>query len=113
MDISFISEILSQYGIFILFLFIVFILILRIITKIILRVVLIIISSIIFPFFSRAFFGIPREINMQTILSFIALGLIILLAYYFLKILWKISEMIADFFEKISEKEKCEKKKSE
>ncbi|GEM_PF-5495784 len=108
--ISIINEIISQYGIFILALFVLFILILKIVAKIILRAVLIIISSVIFPFFSKKFFGIPQEITIQTILSFVILGFIILGVYYFLKILWKISETIANTIEKISEKEKCKKK---
>jgi uncharacterized membrane protein len=106
-----INEIISQYGIFILALFALFILILKIVTKIILRAILIIVASVIFPFLSRTFFGVPKEISIQTIFSFIIFGFIILFFYYFLKILWKISEIIAGFIEKISGKEKCSKKK--
>jgi len=109
--IFFLKELIAQYGIFIPILFVAFLLIFRFVAKIFLRIALIAIGSIMFPFFSRAFFGIPVEINFHVIFSFLFFGFSVFFIYYFLKILWKISEVIAEGFERFIGEEECKKKK--
>lgn len=50
-----------------------------------------------FPFFLR-FVGVPIEINQQTVLFFITLGIGMYLLYRHFKILWKISKFIGGLF---------------
>ena len=99
---SIIQEITANYGIFIIIFFLIFLVIARFVAKLLFQLIFITILAAIFPIFMNKVFGLAIPLNIETIINFAALGAASLLIYYFLKILWKISEIVASTIEHIA-----------